>query len=262
MTGVTAAVPVIEAVSLVKRYGPLTVLDRVTIPVAAGTAQVIIGPSGSGKSTVLRCLCGLEPFDGGEVRIDGRPALRPPPPERWFRPRPRPSPPGRRGEIGMIFQRFNLFPHKTALDNVALAPMRVQGIGRDEARARAAAELARVGLAEKEDAFPHTLSGGQQQRVAIARALAMQPRVLLFDEVTSALDPELVGDVLQVMRQLRADGMTMVVVTHEMQFASEIATRVAFMDAGGVVEEGPPAEVLKDPAQPRTREFLRRILKR
>ena len=162
----------------------------------------------------------------------------------------------------MIFQRFNLFPHKTALDNVALAPMRVQGIGRDEARARAAAELARVGLAEKEDAFPHTLSGGQQQRVAIARALAMQPRVLLFDEVTSALDPELVGDVLQVMRQLRADGMTMVVVTHEMQFASEIATRVAFMDAGGVVEEGPPAEVLKDPAQPRTREFLRRILKR
>jgi polar amino acid transport system ATP-binding protein len=229
--------------------------------VRKGEACVAIGPSGSGKSTLLRCLCGLETIDGGQILIDGtvvadvnsgRGIL-------GLRKSRRPFL-GLRGEIGMIFQRFNLFPHKTALQNIAIGPEQVRGTSREESEAIALALLAKVGLAEKANALPETLSGGQQQRVAIARALAMQPRILLFDEVTSALDPELVGEVLNVMRGLANEGMTMVIVTHEMQFASEIADRVMFMDGGLVVEEGPPEQVLRAPTEERTRNFLRRVL--
>lgn len=252
---------IVETRSVLKRYGPLTVLSDISMAVRKGEACVAIGPSGSGKSTLLRCLCGLETIDGGQILIDGtvvadvnsgRGIL-------GLRKSRRPFL-GLRGEIGMIFQRFNLFPHKTALQNIAIGPEQVRGTSREESEAIALALLAKVGLAEKANALPETLSGGQQQRVAIARALAMQPRILLFDEVTSALDPELVGEVLNVMRGLANEGMTMVIVTHEMQFASEIADRVMFMDGGLVVEEGPPEQVLRAPTEERTRNFLRRVL--
>jgi polar amino acid transport system ATP-binding protein len=233
-----------------KSYGEHRVLDRVSLEVAKGEVVCIIGPSGSGKSTLLRCINGLESYDEGEVTIDGEAVHR-----------ERDSIHAIRSEVGMVFQRFNLFPHRTALENVMEGPMYVKGAARSKAREEAAALLAKVGLAQKLDAYPAKLSGGQQQRVAIARALAMQPKAILFDEPTSALDPELVGEVLKVMLDLAREGMTMVVVTHEMAFAAEVARRVIFLDHGRVIEEGPPQQVLSEPKHERTRDFLQRVLK-
>lgn len=239
---------------LVKRFGATTVLDGVDLEVAAGSALVIIGPSGSGKSTLLRCIARLEPIAAGSITLDGRCVA---------------SGEGRKQadavaahDIGMVFQSFNLFPHLTVLDNLTLAPRRVMGLPRPEAEARARALLASVGLAEKAAVYPAKLSGGQQQRAAIARALMMRPRLMLFDEVTSALDPELVGEVLKVMRTLARDGMTMLVVTHEMGFARDVADDVVFMDHGRIVERAAPAELFAAPREPRTRAFLSRLLDR
>ena len=233
-----------------KSYGEHRVLDRVSLEVAKGEVVCIIGPSGSGKSTLLRCINGLESYDEGEVTIDGEAVHR-----------ERDSIHAIRSEVGMVFQRFNLFPHRTALENVMEGPMYVKGAARSKAREEAGTLLAKVGLAQKLDAYPAKLSGGQQQRVAIARALAMQPKAILFDEPTSALDPELVGEVLKVMLTLAREGMTMVVVTHEMAFAAEVARRVIFLDHGRVIEEGPPQQVLSEPKHERTRDFLQRVLK-
>ena len=235
---------------IVKSYGEHRVLDRVSLEVAKGEVVCIIGPSGSGKSTLLRCINGLESYDEGEVSIDGEAVHR-----------EQPSIHAIRSEVGMVFQRFNLFPHRTALENVMEGPVYVQGVPRPEAHRQASALLAKVGLAQKLEAYPAKLSGGQQQRVAIARALAMQPKAILFDEPTSALDPELVGEVLKVMLTLAREGMTMVVVTHEMGFAAEVAHRVLFLDHGRVVEEGPSQQLLADPKHERTRDFLQRVLK-
>ena len=234
-----------------KRFGKLEVLRGVDLDVGRGEVACVIGPSGSGKSTLLRCINLLEPPEEGRILLEGKEIT------------------GReavegvdfvRRRVGMVFQDFNLFQHKSALENVCLAQETVLGRNRREARGKAEALLARVGLAEKLNEYPDRLSGGQQQRVAIARALAMDPHVMLFDEVTSALDPELVKDVLDVMRELAAEGMTMVVVTHEMGFAREVGTRVVFMDGGVIVEEGPPAEVLGNPREERTKRFLGRVL--
>jgi polar amino acid transport system ATP-binding protein len=241
---------VISVHGISKSYGEHRVLDRVSLEVAKGEVVCIIGPSGSGKSTLLRCINGLESYDEGEVTIDGEAVHR-----------ERDSIHAIRSEVGMVFQRFNLFPHRTALENVMEGPMYVKGTARSKAREEAAALLAKVGLAQKLDAYPAKLSGGQQQRVAIARALAMQPKAILFDEPTSALDPELVGEVLKVMLDLAREGMTMVVVTHEMAFAAEVARRVIFLDHGRVIEEGPPQQVLSEPKHERTRDFLQRVLK-
>ena len=233
-----------------KSFGPLRVLDGIDLEVAEGEVVCLLGPSGSGKSTVLRCVNGLGPHDGGRIEVagrvlDGRKAtLR-----------------AVRREVAMVFQRFNLFPHRTALGNVIEGPVQVLGLRQEEAEARGRALLARVGLSEKADAYPATLSGGQQQRVAIARALAMQPKAVLFDEPTSALDPELVGEVLGAMRRLADEGMTMLVVTHEIGFAREVADRVVFMDGGVVVEHGRAADVLEQPRERRTQDFLRRVLR-
>ena len=240
-----------------KRFGQLEVLRGVNLEVGQGEVVVLIGASGSGKTTLLRCLNFLTPYDRGQIYIDGQLA--------WYRDeacrqrRPLHEIAAARAAMGMVFQSFNLFPHRTVLDNLTMAPVYVKGIPRAQAQTEALALLTRVGLAEKAPALPATLSGGQQQRVAIARALAMKPRVMLFDEVTSALDPELVGDVLAVMRQLAEEGMTMVVVTHEMHFALDAADRVVFMDAGVVVEEGPPQQLLLRPRSDRLRDFLRRF---
>ena len=254
---------VIEGRAIEKRFAALHVLRGVSLALGRGEVVVVIGPSGSGKSTLLRCLSGLEWLDGGALHVEGRLVADGGSSRSW---RSRRQARARfhelRGEIGMIFQRFNLFPHMTALGNVMEAPVRVRGLGRAEAGRLARDVLGRVGLSDKADAFPATLSGGQQQRVAIARALAMQPRVLLFDEVTSALDPELIGEVLKVMRGLAQEGMTMVVVTHEMQFAEDVADRVVFMDEGMIVEEGPPARIFREPRESRTRAFLQRVLER
>ena len=209
----------------------------------------MIGPSGSGKSTFLRCLNGLEESSGGEVLV-GEVSVH----------HPKTDLDALRADIGMVFQRFNLFPHKTALENITLAPSVVRKLAPDAAHARARALLERVGLLDKIDAYPNQLSGGQQQRVAIARALAMQPRIMLFDEPTSALDPEMVGEVLAVMQSLAEEGMTMVVVTHEMGFARQVAHRVLFMDEGRLVEEGTPAELFDTPREERTRRFLSNVL--
>ena len=235
---------------LKKSFGANRVLDGISMSVAQGEVVCVIGPSGSGKSTLLRCVNGLEAYQGGRVTVDGALVDRTSPGIRAVR-----------RQVAMVFQRFNLFPHRTALGNVMEGPLAVLGEGRAEAEARARALLARVGLAGKEDAWPSSLSGGQQQRVAIARALAMRPKAVLFDEPTSALDPELVGEVLAVMRDLAREGMTMMVVTHEMGFAREVADRVVFMDRGVVVEEGPPSEVLAAPREARTQDFLRRVLR-
>ncbi|MGE0430714.1 MAG: amino acid ABC transporter permease/ATP-binding protein [Planctomycetota bacterium] len=243
------AAPLIEVRGLGKSFGPLQVLRDIDLDVAPGEKLVIIGPSGSGKSTLLRCINQLEPATAGSIIVEGKRL-------------------GDRGtdinlvraELGMVFQRFNLFPHMTALGNVMLAPRNVRGMARDAARERARAMLDRVGLADRMDHYPHELSGGQQQRVAIARALAMSPRVMLFDEATSALDPELVWEVLEVMRQLAAEGMTMLVVTHEMRFAREVGTRLLFMDEGRVLEQGKPADIFDAPQHARTRSFLSRVL--
>jgi polar amino acid transport system ATP-binding protein len=242
-------VSAIRAEGLVKRYGDQTVLDGVDLDVAHGEVVCVIGPSGSGKSTLLRCLNLLEVPTAGRVFLGGDEITAPGAPVDALRRR-----------LGMVFQSFNLFPHKTALENVALAPVKVLGMDAAAARARALELLGRVGLSDKAGEHPARLSGGQQQRVAIARALAMDPEAMLFDEVTSALDPELVKDVLDVMRELVAGGMTMVVVTHEMGFAREVGDRVLFMDEGVVVEQGDPAQVLGAPREERTRRFLSRVL--
>jgi polar amino acid transport system ATP-binding protein len=247
--------------NLHKSYGATPVLRGVDLEIGRGEVVCIIGPSGSGKSTLLQCLNGLEPFEHGEVIVAGqhigwgpeRGGARQRVPERAMT--------LARQRIGIVFQQFNLFPHMTALGNVMEAPVQVLKRSRAEAEAEARDLLARVGLAHKVAAYPADLSGGQQQRVAIARALAMQPEVMLFDEVTSALDPELVGEVLAVMRRLAADGMTMLVVTHEMGFAREAAHRVVFMDGGLIVEQGPPDAVLVQPREERTRLFLGRVLR-
>ena len=255
----TPASPMLRAEAVPKRYGRDEVLKGIDLQVGKGEVLCLIGPSGSGKSTFLRCINHLEKIDAGRIAVDGellgyrqwgdrlhemteRDVCR------------------QRAAIGMVFQRFNLFAHMTALENIVEAPIRVKGEVKAEALEHARALLARVGLADKADAYPSRLSGGQQQRVAIARALAMRPKLMLFDEPTSALDPELVDEVLAVMRGLVDDGMTMVVVTHEMAFARDAGDRIAFMDAGVVVEQGPPQELLARPSHERTRAFLARLL--
>ena len=239
----------IEIRQLQKHYGSHRVLHGVDLDVAKGEVVCLIGPSGSGKSTLLRCINALEAYDGGVITVFGQTVQRGSKTVHALRSR-----------MGMVFQRFNLFPHRTVLENVMEGPVYVLGHKPAEAREEALALLAKVGLAEKAQAYPAQLSGGQQQRVAIARALAMKPEAMLFDEPTSALDPELVGDVLGVMRALADEGMTMIVVTHEMGFAREVADRVCFLHSGSIVEEGPAAQVLGAPKQPRTQDFLRRVL--
>lgn len=241
----------IEIKNVHKRFGQIEVLKGIDLNVKEGEVVCLIGPSGSGKSTILRCINGLETYEEGEILVRGR---RVESKKRTIN--------DLRREIGMVFQRFNLFPHRTVLENVMEGPVHVNGEDPSVARARAVDLLTRVGLEQKIDAYPAQLSGGQQQRVAIARSLAMAPKAILFDEPTSALDPELVGEVLQVMRGLADEGMTMVVVTHEMQFAREVADRVCFLYGGKIVEEGIAEEVLTQPREPRTQEFLRRVLGR
>ncbi len=240
---------VIEARELRKSFGKLEVLRGITTAVAPSEVVALIGPSGGGKSTLLRCLNRLEEPSGGTVLFRGAPITGPGVDLNAIR-----------RQIGMVFQRFNLFPHLTALENVALAPQTVLGLSRDAAEARAMELLDRVFLETKAGAYPAELSGGQQQRVAIARALAMQPAVMLFDEPTSSLDPELVGEVLAVIRDLALEGMTMCVATHEMAFAEEVAHRVMFLDGGLIAEEGAPREIFREPKQDRTREFLARVI--
>lgn len=244
-----ATTPVVRLEGVKKSFGDNVVLDGIDLTVNAGEALVVIGPSGSGKSTLLRCVNLLEPIDSGRIFFEGEEITAKGVKRAAIRQR-----------IGIVFQQFNLFPHLRAIDNITLAARRVGHIPRKEAEQRAHELLARVGLAEKARSYPHQLSGGQQQRVAIARALMMRPHVMLFDEVTSALDPELVGEVLVVMRDLARDGMTMLVVTHEMQFAREVGDELIFMDDGKIVEQGNPAEVLDQPKAERTRRFLRRTL--
>ena len=249
---------VLEAVELRKRYGHNEVLRGVSFGVRRGDVKAVLGPSGSGKSTMLRCLALLEPVDAGEVRLEGRRiGVR----ERGGRTHPLPEPAlaRERSNIGMVFQRFNLFPHLTAVTNVMIGLTEVRGRSKTDAREIAQAMLARVGLAEKSNFYPSELSGGQQQRVAIARALVMNPKVMLFDEPTSALDPELVGGVLAIMEELAAEGMTMVVVTHEIGFARHVADRVIMMDGGAIIEDGPPEEFFEHPKQERTRKFLEAV---
>jgi polar amino acid transport system ATP-binding protein len=251
--------PMVEAEAVHKRFGRHEVLKGITMQVARGDVMVLLGPSGSGKSTFLRCINHLEKINSGRLSVDGELVgyrqigdtlheLRESEVAR------------KRSEIGMLFQHFNLFPHMTALENITCAPIQVKNMQRAQASARARELLDRVGLADKLDAYPAQLSGGQQQRVAIARALAMEPKLMLFDEPTSALDPELVGDVLAAMQRLAHEGMTMIVVTHEMGFAREVADTVVFMDAGVVVESGRPADVLDNPRHERTRAFLSKVL--
>src|SRR5438552_15261501 len=256
-----ASEPLLRIVDLHKRFGALEVQSGIDLVVARSEKVSIIGPSGSGKTTLLRCINYLEKPSSGRIYIDGTLIGE------------RPSNGGyvhlsdrelakERQEIGFVFQRFNLFPHLTALDNVTIAPRKVLSLAREEAEARGRAMLTKVGLAHKINEYPERLSGGQQQRVAIARVLAMQPKLMLFDEATSALDPELIGEVLRVMRQLAEEGSTMVIVTHEIQFASEVSDRVVFMDQGNIVEQGTPREVLFKPKETRTREFLKHIQER
>ena len=251
--------PMVRADNVHKRFGALEVLKGIDFEVQPGEVSVIIGPSGSGKSTFLRCINHLERPDAGYILVNGQFVGYRLVGDRLHEVREHELC-GARASIGMVFQRFNLFQNMTVLDNVTLAPRLARGVDRGEADRKALALLERVGLAGKKDRYPNRLSGGEQQRVAIARALAMEPRVMLFDEATSALDPELVGEVLDVMRALARDGMTMVVVTHEMSFAREVADEIVFMDQGVVAERGPPAQVLQAPHEARTREFLGRLL--
>jgi polar amino acid transport system ATP-binding protein len=239
----------IELKDVHKSFGRNEVLKGISASVESGEVVCIVGPSGSGKSTILRCINGLEGYDRGDIRVEGTRVER-----------DAASITAIRTRVSMVFQRFNLFPHRTALENVIEGPVFVKKEPRATATERGRALLAQVGLADKADAHPPQLSGGQQQRVAIARALAMQPKAILFDEPTSALDPELVGEVLSVMRKLADDGMTMVVVTHEMGFAREVADRVLFIDGGIIVEQGPAKSLLNQPQHPRTQDFLRRVL--
>ncbi len=242
--------PMLKLAGVQKSFGSLRVLDGLDLEVSRGEVVCVIGPSGSGKSTLLRCINLLSPPEAGTIELEGKAIT------------------GKGNEgldfvrrrVGMVFQQFNLFPHKTAIENVTIGPEKVLNRKRGECRSRAEELLERVGMSEKVNEYPERLSGGQQQRVAIARALAMDPHVILFDEVTSALDPELVKEVLDVMRELADEGMTMIVVTHEIGFARDVASRVVFMDAGVVVEEGPPAEVLENPRHERTQRFLGLVL--
>jgi polar amino acid transport system ATP-binding protein len=243
-------VAMIELADVHKSFGANHVIRGFSMAVSTGEVVCIVGPSGSGKSTILRCINGLESYDAGAIEVEGIRV------DRAAR-----SITAVRTQVSMVFQRFNLFPHRTALENVVEGPIFVKREPRKEALQRGRELLARVGLEDKERAYPNQLSGGQQQRVAIARALAMQPKAILFDEPTSALDPELVGEVLGVMRSLADEGMTMVVVTHEMGFAREVADRVLFLDHGVVVEQGPAADLLSNPHHPRTQDFLRRVLR-
>lgn len=238
----------IQMTNVNKYFGSLHVLKDINLNIAEKEVVVIVGPSGSGKSTVLRCMNHLEVPTSGDVIVDGMNLKEETNINRV------------RAEVGMVFQRFNLFPHKTVLENITLAPIRVRKMGKAEAEQVAHALLKKVGLAEKANAFPEQLSGGQQQRVAIARALAMKPKVMLFDEPTSALDPEMVHEVLDVMKELAHEGMTMVVVTHEMGFAREVGTRVMFCDDGSIVEEGTPDEIFSNPKNDRLKSFLSKIL--
>jgi ABC-type polar amino acid transport system ATPase subunit len=241
--------PLVELDDVRKSFGDNVVLDGVNLALEAGSATVIAGPSGSGKSTLLRCINGLEPIDSGEVRFDGAAV----------------DYSGKalsrlRAEIGMVFQQFNLFPHMTVLENVVLGPVKAKEVPRVQATERARQLLERVGIPEKADEFPADLSGGQQQRVAIARALAMEPKLMLFDEPTSALDPEMIREVLDVMRDLAREGMTMIVVTHEMGFAREVCDRIVFIDAGEIVEQGPPDEFFGAAKSQRAKEFVDKII--
>jgi len=242
-------VPVVQLESVVKSFGDNVVLDGIDLSVQSREVLVVIGPSGSGKSTLLRCVNLLEPLDSGRILFEGEEITR-----------KGADVSGVRQRIGIVFQQFNLFPHLKVIDNLTLATRRIRKVPRRKAEERALALLGRVGLEEKAHQHPHQLSGGQQQRVAIARALMMEPHVMLFDEVTSALDPELVGEVLIVMRDLAKSGMTMLVVTHEMQFAREVGDRLIFMDEGRIVEQGRPLDVLDRPREERTQRFLRRTL--
>jgi glutamate transport system ATP-binding protein len=247
--GVSEESTLVELRTVRKSFGENVVLDGIDLTIGRGEVVVIAGPSGSGKSTMLRCINGLETVDEGEVRFDGRSV----------------SGAGKavaklRSEIGMVFQQFNLFAHKTVMENVTLAPIEVKGLSKADARARGQKLLERVGISQKADAYPADLSGGQQQRVAIARALAMEPKLMLFDEPTSALDPEMIREVLDVMRDLARDGMTMAVVTHEMGFAREVCDRIVFIDDGHIVEEGSPKEFFEAAKSDRARDFVDKII--
>jgi ABC-type polar amino acid transport system ATPase subunit len=258
-----ASAPIVRLCGVSKRFGDLAALDGVDLAVARGEVVVVIGPSGSGKSTLLRSINLLEVPDQGRIEIDGelvfeRAAGSPRPGDRIL---DRFTAAARR-KTAMVFQRFNLFPHLTVVENVTLGPMRAQGRTQAEAEETARALLARVGLSDKVTAYPNQLSGGQQQRVAIARALALSPEVMLFDEPTSALDPELVEEVLLVIAELKRDGMTKIIVTHEMEFAREVGDRVLVFDGGRVLEQGPPERIFSNPGHPRTRQFLRKVLRR
>ena len=247
--GVSEETRLVELRSVRKSFGENVVLDGIDLSIGRGEVVVIAGPSGSGKSTMLRCINGLEGVDEGEVLFDGRSV----------------SGAGKalaklRSEIGMVFQQFNLFAHKTVMENVTLAPMQVKGLSKADALARGQKLLERVGISAKADAYPADLSGGQQQRVAIARALAMEPKLMLFDEPTSALDPEMIREVLDVMRDLARDGMTMAVVTHEMGFAREVCDRIVFIDDGHIVEEGSPKEFFEAAKSERARDFVDKII--
>jgi len=241
--------PVLEVRGVTKSYGDVDVLRGIDLAVAEHNAVALIGASGSGKSTLLRCIDLLEEIDDGDVLIDGEVVTD-----------PDVEPVAVRRRLGLVFQAYNLFPHLSVLDNVALAPVRAHGIGRDAARERGRELLARFGLRDREDDYPDRLSGGQQQRVALVRALATEPRALLLDEITSALDPELVGEVLAVVRDLKAGGMTMLIATHEMGFAREVADSVCFLHDGQIVERGAPADIFTAPEQPETQRFLARLL--
>jgi polar amino acid transport system ATP-binding protein len=261
MTGAPGGVgtPMVQSEAVYKRFGSLEVLKGIDLQVRRGEVMCILGPSGSGKSTFLRCINHLEKIDAGKLSVDGELVGYRRVGDKLHELREH-EVAHKRSEIGMVFQRFNLFPHMTALNNIIEAPLRVKKEPKAEVLDRAHVMLTRVGLAEKAAAYPSQLSGGQQQRVAIARALAMRPKLMLFDEPTSALDPELVGEVLDVMRRLAEDGMTMVVVTHEIGFAREVGDSLVFMDGGVVVEAGPPLQVITAPRHERTKAFLSKVL--
>ena len=255
----TPAEPMVRAVSVHKNYGNVDVLKGITLSVDPGEVMCLIGPSGSGKTTFLRCINHLEQINAGRLYVDGVLVGYAERAGKLHELHPRVAAKQRR-DIGMVFQHFNLFPHMTALENIVEAPIRVKGINKDEAVVSGRVLLGQVGLGDKANAYPAQLSGGQQQRVAIARALAMEPKLMLFDEPTSALDPELVGEVLDVMKELAQAGMTMVVVTHEMGFAREVADQLVFMDDGAVVESGDPRTMLAGPEHDRTKAFLSKVL--
>ncbi len=249
MGGQDGGQTLVELRGVRKSFGDNVVLEGVDLEIAVGEAIVVAGPSGSGKSTMLRCINGLESVDSGEIRFDGAPL-----------PKGGKELQRRRAQIGMVFQQFNLFPHMTVLENITLGPVKVKDVPPERARERARELLERVGIPEKADQVPADLSGGQQQRVAIARALAMEPKLMLFDEPTSALDPEMIREVLDVMRALAREGMTMIVVTHEMGFAREVCDRIVFIDGGRIVEQGPPAEFFANAQSERAREFVDKII--